>query len=52
MAILADPVLNKDTGFTADERRAFDLDGLLPSAVETLDRQVERVLGHLDTKGL
>jgi malate dehydrogenase (oxaloacetate-decarboxylating)(NADP+) len=28
----------------------FGLEGLLPPSTETLDRQVERVLGHLDAK--
>ncbi len=50
LAMLADPVLNKGTAFTREERQAHGLDGLLPDAVETLDRQIERVLGHLDTK--
>ena len=47
-ALLNDPIHNKGTAFTADERRAFGLDGLLPHAVETLDRQFERAMGQLD----
>ena len=31
-----------------DERRAHGLEGLLPHAVETLDRQFERAMGQLD----
>ncbi len=50
VARLNDPVLNKGTAFTVDERSRFGLVGLLPQAVETLDRQVERVLEHLATK--
>ena len=50
LALLDDPIRNKGTAFTADERRDRGLEGLLPAAVETLDRQVERVLGHLDAK--
>jgi malate dehydrogenase (oxaloacetate-decarboxylating)(NADP+) len=45
-----DPVSNKGTAFTKDERRKYGLEGLLPQAVETLDRQLERVMGHLDQK--
>jgi len=49
-ALLDDPVANKGTAFTPDERRAHKLEGLLPPAVESLDRQLERVLGHLAAK--
>ncbi|MGU3360838.1 NAD-dependent malic enzyme [Methylobacterium sp. M6A4_1b] len=41
---------HRGTAFTEAERRARGLEGLLPTAVETLERQVERVLGHLDAK--
>jgi malate dehydrogenase (oxaloacetate-decarboxylating) len=44
VAILHDPVRNKGTAFTAEERRAYGLDGLLPPAIETLEQQVVRVL--------
>ena len=49
-ALLDSPTLNKGTAFTTEERRAYGLEGLLPQAVETLDRQLERVLQHLDAK--
>ncbi|MBV8683879.1 MAG: hypothetical protein JO111_13475, partial [Caulobacteraceae bacterium] len=49
-AILKEPTLNKGTAFTREERRRLGLEGLLPTAVETLDRQVERILTHLDAK--
>ena len=49
-ALLDTPAVNKDTAFTPEERRAYGLEGLLPPAVETLDRQFERVLQHLDAK--
>ena len=49
-ALLESPSMNKDTAFTPDERRAYGLEGLLPHAVETLDRQLERVLQHLEAK--
>ncbi len=50
VALLDDPVRNKGTAFTAEERRQYGLEGLLPHAVENLDRQVERVMEHLDAK--
>src|SRR6266404_3176510 len=49
-ALLNEPVLNKGTAFTKDERQQFGLEGLLPPSTDSLDRQVERVLGHLDSK--
>ena len=49
-ALLNDPARNKGTAFTEDERRRFGLEGLLPASAETLERQVERVLGHLEAK--
>jgi malate dehydrogenase (oxaloacetate-decarboxylating)(NADP+) len=48
--LLDNPGLNKGTAFTLEERRAHGLEGLLPPAVESLDRQLERVLQHLDAK--
>jgi malate dehydrogenase (oxaloacetate-decarboxylating)(NADP+) len=48
--LLSDPTFNKGTAFTLQERRQLGLEGLLPHAVENLDRQVERVLEHLDAK--
>ncbi len=50
VALLDDPVLNKGTAFTEAERVEHGLEGLLPATVETLDRQLERVMGHLDQK--
>ena len=49
-ALLDTPTLNKGTAFTLEERREYGLEGLLPHTVETLDRQLERVLQHLDAK--
>jgi len=49
-ALLDVPAPNKDTAFTPDERRAYGLEGLLPHTVENLERQMERVLQHLDAK--
>ena len=50
VALLDDPMRNKGTAFTSEERRQYGLEGLLPHAVESLDRQVERVMEHLDAK--
>jgi malate dehydrogenase (oxaloacetate-decarboxylating)(NADP+) len=50
IALLDDSVHNKGTAFTAKERADFGLEGLLPPSVESLDRQVERVMRHLDAK--
>ncbi|MCQ4161532.1 NAD-dependent malic enzyme [Roseomonas sp. GC11] len=49
-ALLHHPGRNRGTAFTHEERRRLGLEGLLPQAVESLDRQVERVLAHLDEK--
>jgi malate dehydrogenase (oxaloacetate-decarboxylating) len=43
-ALLTDPLLNKGTAFTEDERTAFALHGLLPPHVGTLDEQLWRRL--------
>jgi hypothetical protein len=50
VALLDDPIRNKGTAFTSEERRQYGLEGLLPHSVENLDRQVERVMEHLDAK--
>ena len=39
---LLDPLTNKGTAFSEEERDALDLWGLLPPHVETLDEQLER----------
>jgi malate dehydrogenase (oxaloacetate-decarboxylating) len=41
-AVLADPLANKGTAFSPDERRELGLDGLLPPTVETLGQQAAR----------
>ncbi|MCK9248135.1 MAG: NAD-dependent malic enzyme [Solirubrobacteraceae bacterium] len=40
--ILEDPLRNRGTAFTADQRRVLGLDGLLPPAIETLEDQATR----------
>jgi malate dehydrogenase (oxaloacetate-decarboxylating) len=42
--LLADPLLNKGTAFTETERDVFELHGLLPPNIGTLDEQVSRRL--------
>ena len=49
-ALMEDPRRNKGTAFSKEERRQYGLEGLLPSSVEPLDRQVERVMQHLAAK--
>src|SRR3954447_21148499 len=45
--LLNDPMLNKGTAFTEAERDTFELHGLLPSRVATLDEQAGRRLQAL-----
>ncbi|MBB2199149.1 NAD-dependent malic enzyme [Gluconacetobacter sp. 1c LMG 22058] len=49
-ALLDNAKLNKDTAFTEAERKKYDLRGLLPPAIETIERQLERVQSHLAAK--
>ena len=50
-AVLADPLLNKGTAFTLEERHLFELDGLIPYQQTTRERQVERAWAHILEKG-
>ena len=40
--LLSDPVLNKSTAFTHEERIRFELHGLLPPVIESLEQQCNR----------
>ncbi len=48
--ILHDPVRNKGTAFTDDERRELKLEGLLPPRVHSMAEQELRVLGNIRAK--
>jgi malate dehydrogenase (oxaloacetate-decarboxylating)(NADP+) len=45
--ILTDPVLNKGTAFTLEERERLGLVGLLPPCVSTIEQQAARVLENV-----
>ncbi len=47
LALLRDPMLNKGTAFTEQERDALGLRGFLPAGVLSMQAQVERVLTNL-----
>jgi malate dehydrogenase (oxaloacetate-decarboxylating)(NADP+) len=48
--VLNNPRRNRGTAFTQKEREDLGLVGLLPAGIETLDQQVDRVLGNLAQK--
>jgi malate dehydrogenase (oxaloacetate-decarboxylating) len=50
-ALLDDPLANKGTAFTAAERHALRLDGLLPPVIETLEQQALRAYEALSRYG-
>jgi malate dehydrogenase (oxaloacetate-decarboxylating)(NADP+) len=48
--LLHDPLRNKGTAFTGEEREALGLRGLLPPRIFTLEAQVERILENYGKK--
>ena len=47
MALLRDPLLNKGTAFTDEERDRYGLRGLLPAHVQSMKAQAERILTNI-----
>lgn len=47
--LLNNPLLNKGTAFSAQERADYKLNGLLPTAIQTLDEQVAATYAQLET---
>ncbi len=47
MTLLQDPVLNKGSAFSREERARLGIDGLLPPHVSTMDEQMKRVLANV-----
>jgi malate dehydrogenase (oxaloacetate-decarboxylating)(NADP+) len=47
IALLRDPLLNKGTAFTEQERDALGLRGLLPAHVQSMEMQAARVMTNL-----
>lgn len=48
--LLNHPYFNKGSAFPADERRAFNLTGLLPQSVQTLEQQTNRAYEQYSTR--
>ncbi|NLG20782.1 MAG: NAD-dependent malic enzyme [Actinomycetales bacterium] len=42
-AVLSNPMTNRGTAFTAEEREALEIDGLMPTGFTTLENQTRRV---------
>ena len=48
-AILESPLLNKGTAFSSKERESFNLNGLIPETIETLEEQCARATNQLNS---
>jgi malate dehydrogenase (oxaloacetate-decarboxylating) len=48
---MEEPLLNKGTAFTTEERTALRLRGLLPPHVTTMEEQIDRLYGEFCAKG-
>lgn len=42
LSLLETSLLNKESAFSAEERKTFNLDGLLPQTIETIEQQLSR----------
>lgn len=49
-ALLRTPYFNKGSAFTKEERSTFQLHGLLPDNVQTLDEQVKRAYAQYNSR--
>ena len=49
--LCVEPLLNRGSAFTAQQRREFGLEGLLPGGESTIDRQAARVHEQIVSKG-
>ncbi|CDZ76556.1 NAD-dependent malic enzyme [Legionella massiliensis] len=49
--LISNPILNKGTGFTSQERKAFSLYGLIPPELSTIREQRERSYKAFKSKG-
>ena len=47
--VLRDPRLNKGTAFTRKERQELGISGLLPDIVSSMEMQIARIEGHVDS---
>ena len=50
LALYTEPLLNKGSAFTAQEREQFGLDGILPATQKTMAEQVKRIRNILDAR--
>jgi malate dehydrogenase (oxaloacetate-decarboxylating) len=50
VAVLRNPYFNKGTAFTREERDEFDLHGLLPPNIQSLEEQLERAYAQYSTR--
>lgn len=48
--LLNHPYFNKGSAFTREERKQFELTGLLPPSVQTLEQQVKRAYQQYSTR--